>query len=101
MTNPIRRSLCAGVAALILALTPFYLDASPGAKGTRTRASKFDDALRSAANLGVDTVPVIVTVHPADRPAVRKLLKGLGYKVKREHALISAFALSVPVGVLE
>ena len=35
MTNSIRRSLCAGVAAIILALTPFHLAASPGRKGAR------------------------------------------------------------------
>src|SRR5688500_16023158 len=100
MTSTIRRSLCAGVVGIILALTPFHLAAKPG-RGAATRAGKLDAALQKAGTSGLQTMPVIVKVDPAARHAVRKALKDLGFKVKREHGLISAFTLDAPVGMLE
>ena len=100
MTRSIRRSLCAGVAGIILALTPFHLGASPKSKGA-ARAEKLDAALLQAGTSGLQTMPVIVKVDPAARNQVRKALKDLGFKVKREHGLISAFTLDAPVGMLE
>src|SRR5687767_2697974 len=100
MTKTIRRSLCAGVAGIILAMTPFHLAASPG-KGPSKRAEKLDAALMKAGTSGLQTVPVIVKVDPALRNKVRKDLKDLGFKVKREHGAISAFTFDAPVGMLE
>src|SRR5688500_7609019 len=103
MTNSTRRSLCAGVAAIILALTPFHLAASPGQKGrpAARRAEKLDTALMRAGTSGLKTVPVIVKVDAAERNKVRKALQNLGFNVKREHSVISAFAFDAPVGMLE
>ena len=102
MTNPIRRSLCAGVVALTVALSPFYLDASPGRRGAKARAHKFDDVLKQkAGDYPGETVPVIVKVNRADRNAVRKLLKTFGHQVKRDHSGIAAFTLNVPVEALD
>ena len=97
-----RRSLCAGVAAIILALTPFHLAANPGQKGRAAarRAEKLDTALMRAGTSGLKTVPVIVKVEAADRNKVRKALKDLGFTVKREHGVISAFTFDAPVGML-
>ena len=102
MTRSIRRSLCAGVAAIILASTPFHLAASPGQKGRAARrAEKLDTALMQAGTSGLKTVPVIVKADPAERNKVRKALKDLGFKVKREHGVIFAFTFDAPVGMLE
>jgi serine protease AprX len=57
--------------------------------------------LLNAGSSGLETVPVIVKVDPAALNAVRKALRDLGLKTTREHALISAFTLDVPVGMLE
>ena len=46
-------------------------------------------------------MPVIVKADPAERNKVRKALKDLGLKVKREHRGISAFTLDAPVGLLD
>ena len=46
-------------------------------------------------------MPVIVKVDPAERNKVRKALKDLGFKVKREHGGISAFTFDAPVGMLD
>src|SRR5688572_3024748 len=100
MTRSIRRSLCAGVVGIILAMTPFHLAASPG-KGPSKRAEKLDAALMKAGTSGLQTVPVIVKADPALRTKVRKALKDLGFKVKREHGGISAFTLNAPVGMLD
>ena len=40
-------------------------------------------------------------VDPAERNKVRKALKDLGFKVKREHGVIFAFTFDAPVGMLE
>src|SRR6188474_213965 len=101
MSRSIRRSLCAGVAGILLAVTPFTLAASPGAQGPAPRAKKFDTALQKAGTSGLQTVPVIVKADSAERTNVRKALKDLGFKVKREHGGISAFAFDAPVGMLE
>src|SRR6185503_1622624 len=101
MTRSIRHSLCAGVAGIILAVTPFTLAATPGAKGPAQRAEKLDTALRKAGTSGLQTVPVIVKADPAKRNTVRKALKDLGFKVKREHGGISAFTFDAPVGMLD
>src|SRR5687768_85997 len=100
MTRSIRRSLCAGVVGIILAMTPFHLAASPG-KGPSKRAEKLDAALMKAGTSGLQTVPVIVKVDPAERNSVRKALKDLGFQVKREHRGIAAFTLDAPVGMLQ
>ena len=54
-----------------------------------------------AGTSGLETVPVIVKVDPAERNKVRKALKDLGFKVKREHGGISAFTFDAPVGMLD
>ena len=54
-----------------------------------------------AGTSGLKTVPVIVKVDPRARNTVRKALKDLGFKVKREHGGISAFTFDAPVGMLD
>src|SRR5918994_494073 len=93
MTFPATRSLRWGAALCIMAAAPFSFS-SPIA-GQARKSHKFDSVLTQADQLGTDTVPVIISVSPSARNEVKKALKNLGYAVKRDHSVISAFTVNL------
>ncbi len=70
MTFSLKHAARLGAALMVVAVLPMYTAASSG-KHAKPRQKKHDDALTKLADRGIDTVPVIITVDPAERNAVK------------------------------
>src|SRR5262245_60257623 len=62
---------------------------------------KFDAALQEAGKHGQQTVTVIIQVDGKVRGQLKRALIAQGLPVPREHAVISALTLEVPVKLLD